>query len=82
MCIGTETVYADCSCMIPDFECCPRCPEGSCTMCKDFQMEIEMKDGVCVGLGPCPFFRCRDCSYEEDGNSDEDIGHREVTRYN
>lgn len=24
-----------------------------------------MKKSVCVGLGPCPFFRCRQCSCEE-----------------
>ncbi len=53
--------------MIPDLECCPRCPRAGCKRCKDYKRKVEMEEGACVGQGPCPFFRCRQCSYEEQG---------------
>jgi hypothetical protein len=31
----------------------------------DFKKEMELKEGVCVGLGSCPFFRCMPCSIAE-----------------
>jgi len=38
--------------------------------CRDFKRELEMKKGVCVGLGPCPFFTGEDSDSEE--RSDDD----------
>jgi len=59
MCILTEMIYAACTTYIPETEWCPRCPDEEWEKHRDFKREIELKEGVWVGLVPCPFFRCR-----------------------
>lgn len=71
MCIQTDSVYDDCACKIPEMECCPRCPEEGCENCKDFKKMLVMADGVCVGLGPCPFVRCAGCNSEDESEEEE-----------
>lgn len=78
MCILTETIYAACTCIIPETEWCPRCPDGGCEKCRDFKRGIELKEGVCVGLGPCPFFHCRPCSIAEQEMLDREEMEKEL----
>jgi hypothetical protein len=32
-----------------------------------------MKNGVCVGLGPCPFYRCKACDSDGEGSEIEGL---------
>ncbi len=32
---------------------------------------LVMADGVCVGLGPCPFVRCAGCNSEDESEEEE-----------
>ena len=73
MCVRTETIYKDCACTIPETEWCPRCPDEGCEKCKDFKTEVEMKNGVCLGLGPCPFYRCKACDSDDEGSEIEGL---------
>ena len=56
MCVLMETLYTGCTCTITEMECCPRCPDEGCMECRDVKRELEMKKGICVGFGRCPFF--------------------------
>jgi hypothetical protein len=77
MCIRSVTIYTGCTCAIPETECCPRCPKEEYEKCRDFRRKMEVKKGVGVGVGPCPFFRCRQCrSEEEEGSGMESLEKR------
>jgi hypothetical protein len=70
MCLQTDTIYDGCTCRIPEIECCPRCPGEGCEKCQDFKKVLVVEDGVCVGLGHCPFVRCADCNSEEESEAE------------